>query len=131
MWIWRVAPDPLGVADDPAHCVAGGHRACADKLLPGLERDVGDLPDGGIDLIKRPLSPRVDLHRVNEAVAHRLDSCRLVCLVDASGRIRRLRGTPRLLHTLQLAGSGSGRGSSTTVTGAGGSTVCTAGAALS
>lgn len=41
----RCPRSALGVADDPAHCVAGGHRACADKLLPGLERDLAELVD--------------------------------------------------------------------------------------
>jgi hypothetical protein len=33
----------LGVADDPAHGVAGGDRAGADELLAFLQGDVGDL----------------------------------------------------------------------------------------
>ena len=41
----RCPRSALGVADAPAHCVAGGHRACADKLLPGLERDLAELVD--------------------------------------------------------------------------------------
>ena len=38
------ASTALGIADDPAHGVAGGDGAGADELLTGLERDVGDLP---------------------------------------------------------------------------------------
>jgi hypothetical protein len=40
-----------GLADDPAHRVAGRDRAGARELLAGFKRDVGDLPGGGIDLV--------------------------------------------------------------------------------
>ena len=39
-----------GVADDPAHGVAGRDR---DQLLAGLQRDVGDLVGGGVELVER------------------------------------------------------------------------------
>ena len=62
----------LGVADDPAHRVAGGDRAGADQLLAGLQGDVGDLARRGIDLIERAVREGIDLHGVDVAVAHRL-----------------------------------------------------------
>ena len=47
------AGSALGVADDPAHGIAGGDGARAGELLAGLKRDVGDLARRGIDLIER------------------------------------------------------------------------------
>jgi hypothetical protein len=111
----RAAPDAaLGVADDPAHGVAGGDGAGADELLAGLERDVGDLPDGGIDLIERAFDEGIDLHRVDEAVAHRLHARGGIGLVDASGRIGGSGGFARPSTGFNWPGSGSGFGSSTT-----------------
>ena len=70
MWTCLVgAGAALGVADDPAHGVAGGDRAGADELLALLQGDVGDLARGGVDLIERAWRIRIDLHRVDEAVA--------------------------------------------------------------
>jgi len=43
----------LGVADNPAHGVAGGDRAGADKLLALLQRDVGHLSGRGVKLVER------------------------------------------------------------------------------
>jgi hypothetical protein len=43
IWICLPAGAAFGVADDPAHGVAGGDGAGADELLAGLEGDVGDL----------------------------------------------------------------------------------------
>ena len=77
----------LRVADDPADRVAGGDRPGADELLAGLQGDIGDLPDGRIDLIERAAGVRVDLHGVYEAVAHRLHARGGVGLVDAGRRI--------------------------------------------
>ena len=94
----------LGVADDPAHRVAGGHRPRADELFAGLERNVGDLPDGGIDLIERALRPRIDLHGVDEAVANRLHPRGGIGLVDPRGRIGRLGRPATFLYRLHLAG---------------------------
>ena len=64
------APDAaLGVADDPAHGVAGGDGAGADELLAGFERDVGDLARRGIDLIERAVGEGIDLDGVDVAGA--------------------------------------------------------------
>ena len=112
----------LGVADDPAHRVAGGDRAGADELLAGLQRDVGDLAGRGIDLIERAGRERIDLHRVDEAVADRLHPSGRIGLSDAllSDRF----GSGGVLPPdmgFNCPGSGSDFGTSTTSTGAGGS----------
>ena len=60
-----------GVTDDPAHRVAGRHR---DELLAGLERDVGHLVDGGIDLVERALGVGIDLDGIDVAVLGGLDA---------------------------------------------------------
>ena len=124
------AGSALGVADDPAHGVAGGDRAGADELLAGLQRDVGDLARRGIDLIERAGRERIDLHGVDVAVAHRLHAGGGIGLVDALLRIRR----PPACDLppgigFSWPGSGSGFGSSTTSTGFGGSARSTAGSA--
>jgi hypothetical protein len=122
----------LGVADDPAHRVAGGDGTGADELLARLQRDVGDLPRRGIDLIERAFDEGIDLHRIDEAVAHRLHPRGGIGLVDARRSDRRLRlGLPSLPTGFNWPGSGSGLGSSTTCTGLGGSAAMTAGAASS
>ena len=43
----------LGVADHPAHGIAGGDRSGSDQLLASRQRDVGDLAGRCIDLIER------------------------------------------------------------------------------
>ena len=133
MWTWLVAPEPLsGVADNPAHGVAGGDRAGADELLARLERDVGDLADRGVDLIERAACVGIDLHGVDEAVADRLHARGGVGLVDAHRGVGRLRCAGGMVRPAAICpGSGSGRGSSTTRTGAGGSALSAAGTALS
>ena len=77
----------LGVADDPAHGVAGGDGAGADELLARLERDVGDLAGRGIDLIERAVGEGIDLDGVEIAGAGRLHARRAIRLVDARVRI--------------------------------------------
>ena len=89
----RRARAALRVADDPADRVASGDRAGADELLAGLKRDVGDLTDGGVDLIERAAGVGIDLHGVDEAVADRLHARGGVGLIDAGRRIGRLRGS--------------------------------------
>ena len=81
----------LGVADDPAHGVAGGDRTGADELLALLQGDVGDLTRRRVDLIERAAGEGIDLHGVDEAVAHRLHAGGGVGLIDALRSDRRLR----------------------------------------
>ena len=91
----RRAGAALGVADDPAHRVAGGDGAGADELLARLERDVGDLARRGIDLIERAIGEGIDLDGVEIARPRRLNARRAIGLIDARVRIggfgRRLR----------------------------------------
>jgi hypothetical protein len=119
------------VANDPAHGIAGGDGTRADELLARLKRDVGDLAGRGIDLIERPDHEGIDLHGVDEAVAHRLHPGRFIGLRDPLFRISRFGlGFPALTG-FNCPGSGSGFGSSTTCTGPAGSALSTAGAASS
>ena len=112
----------LGVADDPAHGVAGGDGAGADELLAVLQRDVGDLARRRIDLIERAAGEWIDLHRVDEAVAHRLDARGGIGLVDALRRDPSASGVSSCRRSgFNCPGSGSGFGSSTILIGAGGS----------
>ena len=104
MWIClAVAGAALGVADDPAHGVAGGDGTGADELLAGLQGDVRHLTGRGIDLIERAGRERIDLHGVDEAVAHRLHPRGGVGLGDALLRILRLRRRLAAGHGLQLS----------------------------
>ena len=92
MWTRLVgARAALGVADDPAHGVAGGDGAGADELLAGFERDVGDLAGRGIDLIERAVGEGIDLDRVDVAGARRLHARGAIGLLDARARIGRFR----------------------------------------
>ena len=103
MWIClAVAGAALGVADDPAHGVAGGNRTGADELLAGLQGDVGDLTGRGVDLIERAGREWIDLHGVDEAVAHRLHPRGGIGLRDALLRILRLWRRLAAGHGLQL-----------------------------
>ena len=77
----------LRVADDPAHGVAGGDGAGADKLFARLERDVGDFARRGIDLIERAVGERVDLDGVEIAGPRRLNAGRAIRLIDTRVRI--------------------------------------------
>ena len=58
------------VADNPPNCVTGrnGHQPFAR-----LERDVGDLVDGGVELVERAGGVGVNLDGVDEARLARLD----------------------------------------------------------
>ena len=83
-----VAPRPaFGIADDPAHGIAGGDRAGADELFAFLQGDVGHLPRRGIDLIERPWRKRIDLNGIDVAIAGRLHAGSGVGLLDALARI--------------------------------------------
>jgi hypothetical protein len=85
------APLPaLGIADDPAHRVAGGDRTGADELLALLQSDVGDFSGRGIDLIERALGKWIDLHRIDVTGAGRLDPGRRIGEVNALLGIARL-----------------------------------------
>jgi hypothetical protein len=59
-----------GVADHPAHGVAGRHR---DQLLAGLEGNVGDLAGGGVELVEGAPGVGIDLDGIDVTVLHRLD----------------------------------------------------------
>jgi hypothetical protein len=93
----------FGVADNPSHRVPGGDRAGADELLAGLQRHVRHLAGRGVNLIERTGRERVDLHRVDEAVAHRLHPSRRIGLSDALLWILRLRRRFSARHGLQLS----------------------------
>jgi hypothetical protein len=86
-----------GVADHPAHGVAGRDR---DQLLSRLEGDVGDLGRRGVELVERTLGVRVDLNGVDVAVLGRLDACIRV------GKLDPLLGLLLVLHLLLLLRDG-------------------------
>ncbi len=92
----------LGVADDPAHRVAGGDGTGADELLALLQGDVGDLAGRGVGLIERAGRIGIDLHGVDEAVAHRLNAGGGVGAIDPHFGIRRLRRLLAAGERLQL-----------------------------
>ena len=81
----------FGIADDPAHGVAGGDGPGADKLLARLERDVGDFARCGVDLIERAVGEGIDLDGVEITGPRRLDACGTVRLIDARVRVGRFR----------------------------------------
>ena len=117
----------LGVADDPAHGVAGGDRTGADQLLAGCQRDVGDLAGRGIDLIERAIGVGIDLHGVDVARARRLHARRAIGLLHPRVRIGWLGGAPSAPEAASAGpASGKGLGSSTIWTGLGGSGCSTA-----
>ena len=91
-----------GVADHPAHRVAGRDR---DELLAWLQRDVGDLVDGGVELVEGALGVGIDLDGIDVAVLDRLDAGRGVGADDAIlGRLARQLWLLRFLRDrLQLA----------------------------
>src|SRR5438132_1173829 len=62
-----------GVTDHPAHRVTGRDR---NELLTCLQRNVGDLVDGGVELIERTLGVGIDLDGIDVAVLDGLDSGR-------------------------------------------------------
>jgi hypothetical protein len=96
----------LGIADDPAHGVAGSNRAGADQLLALLQGDVGDLSGRGIDLVEGALGERKHLDGIHVTGAARLDSGGRVCEVDALARIARLRRRSCARQRLELARQG-------------------------
>ena len=69
-----IAASAFGIADDPAHGVAGRDRSRSRELLAGLERDVGDLSGRGIDLIERAGAVRKHLHGVEVSLLARFDA---------------------------------------------------------
>ena len=73
------------------------------SLLAGLQGDIGDLTNGGIHLIERAAGVRIDLHGVDEAVAHRLNARGGVGFIDAGRRIGRLWGSARFFNGLHLS----------------------------
>src|SRR6516165_10139174 len=75
---FRLPGPAFGVADDPAHRVAGGHRSGPYKLLAFLQSDIRYLSGGGIDLVQGAGGVRINLHGVDVAVARRLHACRLI-----------------------------------------------------
>ena len=88
----------LGVADDPAHGVAGGNRTRTYQLFASLQRDVGHFAGRGIDLIERAIREGIDLDRVDIAVVTRFDARILVGVCDDRAR--------RLVNCLALSRSG-------------------------
>ena len=116
------ARSALGVADDPAHGVAGGDGSGADELLARLQRDVGDLPRRGIDLIERARAIGIDLDRVDNSRlrAARRAPRRWRCSTRAADRLPRRRGLPPRTGFNGRA-DGSGSGTLDDLTGAGGS----------
>ena len=89
----RCAHAAFRIADDPAHRVAGGDGARADKLLALLEWDIGDRSGRRIDLIERAFGEWIDLDRVDIAGASGLHPCHGVRLRHPNfgiGRFRRL-----------------------------------------
>jgi hypothetical protein len=94
----------FGIADDPAHGVAGGDGAGPDELFTRLKGNVGNLTNGGIDLIERALREGINLHGVDEAVPYWLDARSGVGLVNPCGGICGLGRASGGLDPLQLAG---------------------------
>src|SRR5262249_45578779 len=88
---FRLPGPAFGVADDPAHRVAGGHGSRADQLLAFLQGDIRYLSRRGIDLIQGAGGVGVNLHGVDVAVARRLYACRLIGFGDAVQLARRSR----------------------------------------
>jgi hypothetical protein len=133
MWICAMSPAAaLGIADDPAHGVAGGDRAGADELLAGLQGDVGDLPG-------RHRPDRARLRRRDRPASALMKPSRTGCTRAAAlAWLTRTVGSAApvracvLPDRLQLAGQRQRlRQLDHDLTGAGGSAVCTAGAASS
>ncbi len=93
----------LGVTNNPAHGISGRDRAGTDKLLAFLQGDVRHLTRRGIDLIERPRRERIDLYRVDVAIAGWLHPGRGVRLFDAFARIAGLRLGRCAMQRLELA----------------------------
>src|SRR3546814_2128485 len=60
-----------GVADHPAHRVAGRER---DQFFAGLQRDVAHLLWCRVEAIERPLREGIDLHGIHVSVLGRLQT---------------------------------------------------------
>ena len=90
MWTRRrIAVAALGVADDPAHGVAGRDRPGAGELLARLEGDVGDLSRCDIDLIEGARAVGEHLNGVEVSLAARLDPRGAVGGLDPGDRLLR------------------------------------------
>jgi hypothetical protein len=100
----------LGIADDPAHGVAGGDRAGAGQLLALLQGDVGHLSGRGVDLVERALGERKHLHGIHVAAAARLHPGRGIGDIDTLARIARLGRRAGAWHRLELARQRQGLG---------------------
>src|SRR3546814_12479837 len=61
-----LAAAAAGIADDPAHRVAGGDIA---QRLAGLQGDIGHPSRRRIDAVDGALAPWIDLHGVDEPAA--------------------------------------------------------------
>jgi hypothetical protein len=102
-----------GVADDPAHGIAGGD---GDELFAGLQADVGDLIDGGIELIERTAGVGVDLDGIDVTILAGLDTGAALGSGDAllGGKGGRALGALRALwrggEGFELAGKRQGFG---------------------
>ena len=94
----------LGIADDPAHGIAGSDRPGADELLAFLQGNVRHLPRRGINLIERARRERIDLHRVDVTITGRLDAGRGIGFFDAFAGVAGLRLRTRAMQRLELAG---------------------------
>ena len=95
-----------GVADHPAHGVAGRH---GDELLAGLQRDVGDLVGGGVELVEGALGVGIDLDGIDVAVLHRIDLGERIGFRHALLGLLVVLGPVLLLRDrLQLARQGQG-----------------------
>lgn len=92
------------IANDPAHGVARRDRSGPDQRLAILKRDVGHLTGCSVHLVQRTFGPRVELDRVEEAIAARLDTCRGIGCADADARVGRFHCRMRRRHRLELAG---------------------------
>ena len=103
-----------GVADDPAHGIAGRD---GDELFAGLQADVGDLIDGGIELIERAARVGIDLDGIDVAILAGLDAGgragRRRCAPWGEVEARSLRFFAGGERGLSWPGSGKGLGTST------------------
>ena len=79
-----------GIADSPAHGVAGRDRPRTDKLLAFLQCDVGDLSGGSVDLEQRAIGPGIFLDGVEEGRALGLDARRVVRAADLRALLERV-----------------------------------------
>src|SRR3546814_19393372 len=62
--------------------IAGGDWSGSDELFAFLERDVGDLPRGCINLEQRAVGPGIFLDRVEKCSTVRLDARRVIGPAD-------------------------------------------------